>query len=139
MDRLLATLVTHRKDPMLRTAYRQFKTFAYQAMMKETDKKTGCWPGILMRKDLDLMIKLRFRKEVEKRYGQEIQSLCRTPSFGLATKSKSWPGEIDQRPLENIIGEAQKNAPLLSSMIMTVGPCSRRASSISSMPNAATT
>lgn len=139
MDRLLATLVTHRKDPMLRTAYRQFKTFAYQAMMKETDKKTGCWPGILMRKDLDLMIKLRFRKEVEKRYGQEIQSLCRTPSFGLATKSKSCPGEIDQRPLENIIGEAQKNAPLLSSMIMTVGPCSRRASSISSMPNAATT
>ena len=72
-----------------------------------------------MRKDLDIMIKLHFRKKVEKRYGQKVQFLCKTLSFGLAIENK-FPGEIDQHPLENIIQEAQKLAPLLSSMIMTV-------------------
>lgn len=131
LDKILKTLVIHRKDPQLRTAYRQFRTFAYQTMMKETDKEIGCWPGVLTRKDFDIMIKLRLRKELEKRYGQEIQTLCKTPSFGLATDSKSCPGEVDQRPLENIIKEAQEKAPLLGSMIMSVGPSSRQTLSAS--------
>lgn len=106
-------------------------------MMKETEKKTGCWPGVLTQKDLDIIINLYFRKEVEKRYGQEVQSFCKTPSFGLATESKSCPREIDQHLLKNIIQETQKKVPLLSSMIMTVGPSSwRTAASIS---NATTT
>ena len=39
LDRLLVTLVMHQKDPMLRTSYCQFKTLAYQTMLKKTDKK----------------------------------------------------------------------------------------------------
>lgn len=83
------------------------------------------------------MIKLCLRKKVEKRYAQEIQSLYKTPFFGLAMKnisgkSTSSPGEVDQRSLKNIIKEAQEKAPLLNSMIMTVRPSSRRTSSTSS-------
>lgn len=101
-------------------------------MMKETDKETGSWPGVLSRKDFDMIIKLRLRREIEKRYAHEVQSLCRIPSFGLAPKSTSTLGEIDQGPLENVIKETQEKAPLLNSMIMIVGPSSRRTFSTSS-------
>lgn len=131
LDKILKTLVIHRKDPQLRTAYRQFRTFAYQTMMKETDKEIRCWPSVLTQKDFDIMIKLRLQKELEKRYGQEIQTLCKTPSFGLATDSESFPGEVDQHLLENIIKEAQEKAPLLGSMIISVGLSSRQTPSTS--------
>lgn len=64
-------------------------------MMKETEKKTDYWPDVLTRKDLDMMIKLRFWKKVEKHYDQEVQSFYKTPSFKLATESKFCPGQID--------------------------------------------
>lgn len=80
-------------------------------MIRETDKKTGSWPGVITCKDFDLMIELCLCKEVEKRYAQDIQSICKIPSFGLAIKntsgtSTSSPEEVDQRLLENIIKEA---------------------------------
>lgn len=59
---------------------------------------------------------------MEKCYGQEVQTLCKTLSFGLASTNNSSPGEINQAPLENIIHEARSKAPLLASMIMSVGP-----------------
>lgn len=90
--------------------------------MREKDNETGCWPGILTHKDFDTMIQCRLQKEMEKRYGQEVQALCKTPSSGLASTSNSSPGEINQAPLENIIHEARSKAPLLASMIMSVGP-----------------
>lgn len=102
-------------------------------MMKEIKKKTGCWPGVLIQRDFKIMIKLRFWKEIEKCYGQEVQSLCKISLFKLATENKSCPREIDQRPLENIIQEAQKKAFLLSTMIMTMGSSSQW--TLTSIPN----
>lgn len=69
-------------------------------MIRKTNKKTGSWPGVITRKDFDLMIKLCLCKEVEKRYAQEIQSLYKTPSFGLTMKntlstSTSSLGKVD--------------------------------------------
>lgn len=46
--------------------------------------------------------------------------------------SISSPGEVDQRPLKNIIKEAHEKAPLLNSMIITVGLSSRQTSLTSS-------
>lgn len=51
--------------------------------------KDGHWPHVLMQKNLNLMIRLRFRAEIEKRYGREVQKLCQTSSFGIASRSKS--------------------------------------------------
>lgn len=115
-------MVYHRKDPRFRTAYRQFNTFAYQVVIREPEKQRGCWPGILTRKDFDAMIQYRFRNEMEKRYGQEVQTLCKTHSFGLASESNLSSGEINQAPLENIIHKARSKALLLASMVMSVGP-----------------
>lgn len=124
LDKILKTLVIHQKDPQLRTSYWQFRTFAYQTMMKETNKEIEYWLGVLTQKDFNIMIKLRLQKELEKWYGQEIQTFYKTPSFGLATNSKSCSKKVDQRFLTNIIKEAQEKALLLGSMIMSVGPSS---------------
>lgn len=62
-------------------------------MMVETDKSTGCWPGVLTRKDYDMMIKLRLQSEIHQRYGQEIQALCKTQAFGPVNDSCT--GEMD--------------------------------------------
>lgn len=102
--------------------------------MRETDKERGSWSGVIICKDFDLMIKLCLQKEVEKQYAQEIQSFYRTPFFRIAIKSISSilsSEEIDHRPLENIIKEAQEKAPLLNSKIMAIGPSSQRTSSTS--------
>lgn len=52
--------------------YWQFKNFAYQTMMKETDKETGSWPGVLFQKDFDMIIKLCLQREIKKRYVNEV-------------------------------------------------------------------
>lgn len=74
--------------------------------MKKTNKETDCWLGSFTRKDFDAMIQYRFQGEIEKRYGQEMQSFCRTLSFGLASISNCSPGMINQALLKNIIYEA---------------------------------
>lgn len=122
IDRILATLVTHRNEPRLSTANRQFKRFPYQTMIIETDKSFGRWPGALNRKDVDFIIKLRLQDEIQKRYGKEIQTLCKTSAFGMITNS--CPGEINHRPLESIVNDARTKAPLLSSLVIGVGPSS---------------
>lgn len=63
--KMLATLVYHRKDPRLRSAFRQFQSFAYQTIMTESEHG-GRWPGFLTQKDCNLMIRLCFRQEIEK-------------------------------------------------------------------------
>lgn len=107
-------------------------------MIRETDKKTWSWPGIITHKNFDLMIKLRLCKKVEKQYVWEIQFLCRIPSFGLAIKNISGTfistiEEVDKHPLENIIKKVQKKVLLLNSMIIAIGLSSWRTSSISSV------
>ena len=81
VDKILATLVQHREDPRLRTSYRQFKRFAYQTMLEELDDSKRRWSTALKRKDWDLIIELRAKFEIEKRYNQEIQRLCQTECF----------------------------------------------------------
>ena len=51
IERILATLTYHREDKRLRSAYRQFKRFAYKTMLEESDKSEGRWPTLLTRKD----------------------------------------------------------------------------------------
>ena len=41
IDKILATLIEHRKDEKLRTPYRLFRLFAYYTMIKESDKFKG--------------------------------------------------------------------------------------------------
>lgn len=92
-------------------------------MMTESTKE-GRWPRALMQKDLNLMIRLRFRAEMEKRYGQEIQKLCQISSFGMTCSSK---GDVDREPLELMITSAKEKAPLLTSLVKSVGPLSKSA------------
>ena len=122
INRIFATLVAHRNEPRLSIAYWKFKQLSYQTMLIETDKSSGRWPGALTRKDIDLILKLRLQDEIQKRYGKEVQTLCKTSAFGIVTNS--CPGEIDWRPLENIINDARTKAPLLSSLVVSVGPSS---------------
>ena len=68
------------------------------------------------------MIKLRFKAEIEKYYGQEVQKLCQTSSFGMAYKSK---GNVDQEPLEIIVTIAKKSALLLTSLMQSIRPLSK--------------
>lgn len=82
---------------------------------------SGQLPGALTRKDWDLIIKLWAKSELEERYCQEVQSLCRTPYFGF---TKTEPRVVDQHPLEEIIGVFSKKAPLLCSLVLSVGPTS---------------
>lgn len=60
---------------------------------------------------------------MEKRYGQEVQKLCRILGFGLIRNSQ--PEEIDHEPLGVIVVDAEKTAPLLISLVQSVGPTSR--------------
>lgn len=130
MHRILAPLTQHRKDPQLRLAFWQFKDFAYQTLFQEPEAGTGSkqLSKALSRKNWDTIIKLQAKAEIEKRYRQEIQQLCCTPSFGPMNPE---PGIIDQQQLENIVAIATEKAPLLSSMVYGVGPtsCPRRKSS----------
>ena len=63
--KMLATLVYYRIDPRLCSAFRQFQSFAYQTIMTESEHG-GRWPGFLIQKDCNLMIRLCFRQEMEK-------------------------------------------------------------------------
>lgn len=67
------------------------------------------------------MIQCRFQNEMEKHYSQKVQALCKISSFGLTCINNSSPGEINQAPLEKIIHEDRRKAPLLASMIMSIG------------------
>lgn len=121
IDRILATLTYHRKDQRLRSSYRQFKQFAYQTLFEESDASSGQFPHALTKKDWNLIIKLKGKSEMEKRYRREIQILCKTPCFGAVD---SEPGIINKHPLEGIVEIATEKAPLISSMVFGVGPTS---------------
>ena len=75
------------------------------------------------------MIKVRMQKEMAKHYDQEIQSLCKTPAFGLVKNSESSLGIADQHPLNDIAEVGHENAPLLSSIVKSVGVSSQKSSS----------
>ena len=56
-------------------------------MMTKLERE-GCWPGSLTCKDCNLMIKLCFRREMESRYSNEVQKLCKSSGFGRADKDR---------------------------------------------------
>ena len=114
----------HRKDENLRLAYRQFRSFAYQSMMAESTEG-GRWPDALTRKDCNSMIKLRLQSEMEQRYSREVQRLCKTSGFAMLQTGQ--PGDVDRGPLEEIVDQAENTAPMLSSLVRSVGPTSRSA------------
>lgn len=132
IDKILTTLTYHRKDKRLSSSYRKFKRFAFSTLLQESDKSSasGRLPGALTQKDWDLIIKLRAKSELEKRYRREIQSLCRTSCFGAV---KTEPGVIDKHPLEDIVDVSLKKAPLLCSLVIGVGPTSCFPSSTSDL------
>ncbi|MCJ1346491.1 hypothetical protein MMC31_004708, partial [Peltigera leucophlebia] len=122
---LNATLVQHRNDKQLKTPFRQFRRFAYEIMMVETDTESGQWPKALGKKDWDRIIHLRGMSEAEKRYGEEVQALCKTPGFGLIS-SGTRPGEINKASLEGIVKLAKTKAPIVASLVRSVGPLRAR-------------
>lgn len=65
LQKLLATLLHHRKDPGLRSVFFQFKRFAYRTVFVESSKN-GQWPRVLIKKDLDFMINSCFKNEFVK-------------------------------------------------------------------------
>ncbi|MCJ1462377.1 hypothetical protein MMC07_000977 [Pseudocyphellaria aurata] len=69
----------------------------------------------------------RLNPEVEDRYRREVQWLCKTPSFGTAAAVDSIHGEVDQRPLDDMVAEANNTAPSRANFILSVGPASRAA------------
>lgn len=92
-------------------------------MLKELVDSKKCWPTTLKRKDWDLIIELLAKFEIEKRYNQEIQRLCQTKCFEIADQETSG---LNKSPVDNIVKTATKKAPLITSLIMRVGPGSSR-------------
>lgn len=60
---------------------------------------------------------------MEQRYSHEVQKLCRTSGFGLIKSNQ--PGNLDRALLENIVFEAKELAPMMTSLVLSVGPTSR--------------
>lgn len=90
-------------------------------MMTESERG-GRWPGSLTRKDCNVMIRLRFSREMEKRYSHKVQKLCRSSGFGRVDKRRS--GDLDREPFEDIVNQAKETAPLRTSMVLGVRPSS---------------
>lgn len=86
-------------------------------MLTESERG-GRWPGFLTRKDSNLMIRLRFRREMESRYSNEVQKLCKSSGFGRADKDRL--RDLNREPLEDIVNKAKETAPLLTSMVLGV-------------------
>ena len=107
----------YQNDPRLRIAFRQFRLFAFQTMMTESERG-GRWHGSLTRKDCNVMIRLCFRREIERRYTHEVQKLCKSSRFGQV--DKSLPGDLNQEPLESIVNWDKETAPLITSMMLSL-------------------
>ena len=88
--------------------------------MTESEQE-GQWPGFLSNKNCNLIIQLWFRKEIEKRYGRNVQKLCKSSGFGLIKSSKEESGVLDQEPVKKIVGQAKETASLLTSLVFNVG------------------
>ena len=128
--KIFATLLHHREDRRLRRPFGQLRAFFCKTMIMETTEG-GQWPGALQRRDINMAIQLRFQPELEKRYGREVQTLCKTsgPStssgsaFGMINTTAT--GCMDLSPLEGVVKQSQLTASLLSSLVRSVGPSSR--------------
>lgn len=113
----MAILVYHQNNPCLYIAFYQFHSFAFQTIIIESERR-GCWPSFLVNKNCNVMIRLCFRREMEKRYTHEVQKLCKSSRFGQVDKSR--PGNLDQEPLQSIVNQAKETAPLIISIMLSL-------------------
>lgn len=89
------------------------------------ESRKGCkWPTALSRRDDTSMIKYCIQSKLKRRYRKEVQALCKTSAFGMVSQDERVGGP-DRRALESIVGQAKETAPLLSSLVLGVGPTSR--------------
>lgn len=51
------------------------------------------WPSFLTHKDCNLIIRFCFRREIESKYSNEVQKLCRSSGFNRA--DKDWPEDLN--------------------------------------------
>lgn len=84
-------------------------------MLTKSERK-DCWPDFLIYKNCNLIIRLCFRRKIESKYSNEVQKLYR--SFGFGQTDKNWLGNLNQEPLEDILNQAKKTAPLLTNMVL---------------------
>lgn len=131
LGKILATLAFHQKDLRLHTTYRQFRVFAYHTLLAESGK-TGRWPQALTHKNCNNMIQCRLQAEMEKRYSREVQRLCKTSAFGTASIENLVGHRI---VLKNVVIQAKATAPLLSSLVLSVGPTTSIKDPASSLSN----
>ncbi|MCJ1464122.1 hypothetical protein MMC07_002735, partial [Pseudocyphellaria aurata] len=124
LRKILATLMHHRTDKRLWRPFGQLRGFFCETMMKET-RRDGRWPGALRKRDYDTAIRLRFRSEVENRYGQEVHRLCRTSGSAFGSINVATSGGIDLAPLDAIVNQVQFAALLMVNLVQSVGPSSR--------------
>lgn len=66
-------------------------------------------------------IRLPGKDELEKWYAREIQTLCKTPAFGMV-KNELLPGDVAKTPLDSTKDVVSTTAPLISSMVVSLGP-----------------
>ena len=57
---------------------------------------------------------------MEKQYGYEVEKLCKSSGFGLANRNR--PGDLDREPLKQIVTQAKKTAPLMTSLVLGMRP-----------------
>lgn len=83
-------------------------------------EQEGQWQGFLSKKTCNLIIRLQFRKEMEKRYGHKVKKLCKSSGFCLI-KNKEQSGILDWEPLEKIVNQPKETTSLLMSSVLSVG------------------
>lgn len=66
------------------------------------------------------MLQLRLQSEAEILYGKEVQQFCKTKGFEFVDKSSF--GDVDQAPLEGLVDIAKTTAPMLTSLVNSIGP-----------------
>lgn len=89
-------------------------------------QKNGWWPGVLQKKNCNLAIQFCFKFKIKKRYGAKVQKLCKALGFAFEIIKTAVIGpNVDQAPLQAIVLQLETTAPLLSSMVQSVGPLSR--------------
>ncbi len=86
-------------------------------MMTKSEPKRR-WPGSLSKKDCSLIIRLRFWREIKKRYNRKFQALCKTSSFGSIRYNPL--RDLDGTPLESIVSQAKEAALLMTSLVFSV-------------------
>lgn len=68
---------------------------------------------------------LHFQSEIKKRYGRKVQKLCKALGSAIGMIKITSTGDVNRAPLEVIIPQSEMAAPLIASIMQSVGPLSR--------------